>query len=42
MISIFLSVVVSHLWRYGVEAGTVFVAFIVDEAQLAEEHRKRS
>lgn len=30
----------SHLWGYGVHAGTVLVAFVVDEAQLAEQHRK--
>lgn len=30
----------SHLWRYGVHPGAVFIAFVVDKAQLAEQHRK--
>ena len=35
-----VSATVSHLWRYGVHPCTVFVAFVIDEAQLAEQHRK--
>lgn len=35
-----VSVSMSHLWRYGVHPGAVFVAFVVDKAQLAEQHRK--
>lgn len=31
-------VFVPHLWRDGVQPGAVLAAFIVDEAQLAEEH----
>lgn len=30
----------SHLWRNRFHPGTVFVAFVVDEAQLAEQHRE--
>lgn len=31
---------VSDLWRYGIHPGAVFNALVVDEAQLAEQHRK--
>lgn len=30
----------SYLWRYGVHPSTVFIAFVIDEAQLSEQHRK--
>lgn len=30
----------SHLWRYGVHPGAVFIAFVVNKAQLAEKHRE--
>lgn len=30
----------SHLWRYRVHSSTVFVAFVINQAQLTEQHRK--
>lgn len=35
-----VSVSTSHLWRYGIHPGAVLIAFVVNEAQLAEQHRE--
>lgn len=31
-----------HLWGDGVQPGAVFVAFVINEAELAEEHREHA
>lgn len=34
--------VATHLWGYGVQTGAVFIAFVIDEAQLTEEYREHT
>lgn len=35
-----LNTLLSHLWRYGVHSSTVLIAFVINQAQLTEQHRE--